>query len=234
MLGAGSPNRRPLLLSTEGPNVSPRNVRTNVYVDGFNLYYRALRGTCLKWLNILTLCQSYYHTSSITRIRYFTARVQATPDDPDKPNRQELYLRALRTLPNLSVHLGRFTRYPRLMPLAACPDVKLEVIRTDEKGSDVNLASYLLVDGFNGEYDMAIVVSNDSDLTEPIRLVQNERSVGVGVLNPQSRPRQVARDLRNAVTPGLYQTIGGRALAACQFPDELTDARGTFHKPAVW
>ena len=214
--------------------MSPRDVRTNVYVDGFNLYYRALEGTRHKWLDILRLCKSYYHTSSINRIRYFTARVQATPYDPDKPTRQELYFRALRTLPNLSIHFGRFVRHPRRMPLAANPGTIVEVIRTDEKGSDVNLASYLLVDAFRGEYDMAIVVTNDSDQTEPIQLIQAEQPVLVGVLNPESRPRHVAMDLQNVAAPGLYQTIRRRALAACQFPDELTDAHGTFHKPAVW
>jgi hypothetical protein len=49
----------------------------------------------------------------------------------------------------------------------------VSIIEEEEKGSDVNLASYLLVDGFAGEYDIAIVVSNDSDLAEPIRLVRS-------------------------------------------------------------
>ena len=41
----------------------------------------------------------------------------------------------------------------------------------EEKGSDVNLATYLVADGFRDLYDTAVVVSNDSDLAEPLKLV---------------------------------------------------------------
>ena len=54
----------------------------------------------------------------------------------------------------------------------------------EEKGSDVNLASHLLVDGFRDRYDLAVVISNDSDLTEPVRFVREDLNKPVGVLNP--------------------------------------------------
>src|SRR5260370_3945400 len=55
----------------------------------------------------------------------------------------------------------------------------------EEKRSDVNLATYLLVDGFRGAYDLAVVVSDDSDLRLPIEMVVNELHLPVWVLNPQ-------------------------------------------------
>lgn len=79
-----------------------------MYIDGFNLFYGALKGSPYKWLDIETLCQHLLPKDSVNRIRYFTAKVSARPGDPQLPVRQETYLRALATLPTVSVHLGVF------------------------------------------------------------------------------------------------------------------------------
>ncbi|SEU34124.1 NYN domain-containing protein [Nonomuraea wenchangensis] len=143
----------------------------NVYVDGFNLYYGCLKGTSYKWLDLSALCRKLLPRDDITRIRYFTARITARPGDPDSPTRQDTYLRALGTIPQMSVHYGHFQETRPRMPLAT-PDPSgprtVKVIKTEEKGSDVNLASYLLLDSFHGDCDVAVVISNDSDLREPL------------------------------------------------------------------
>jgi uncharacterized LabA/DUF88 family protein len=61
-----------------------------------------------------------------------------------------------------------------MMPLAPPQTGYIRVIKTEEKGSDVNLATELLVDGFNNDYEIAIIVSNDSDLLMPIQVVNGE------------------------------------------------------------
>lgn len=211
------------------------SIRTNVYVDGFNLYYRCLKDTQYKWLNILELCVRSFPQNQICRTRYFTAKVSATKTDPQKPQRQELYLRALGTIPNLSIHYGRFSSHVRSMPLAQPPahgSHMVDVIYTEEKGSDVNLASFLLRDAFRHDFEAAIVVSNDSDLVEPIRMVRYELHLPVGILNPQRSSTQVPRDLRNVAS--FYRHITQSALATCQFPGSLSDSQGTFHKPLSW
>lgn len=81
---------------------------TNVYIDGFNLYYGVLKGTAHRWLDLEKMCQVYLPGHTINRIRYFTAKVTPTPNDPDIGNRQQVYLRALRTLPSVSIHEGHF------------------------------------------------------------------------------------------------------------------------------
>ena len=69
---------------------------TNVYVDGFNLYYGCLKGSPHKWLDLERLCcQLLASHNQIKRIRYFTARINSRPDDPQGPARQDAYLRAL-------------------------------------------------------------------------------------------------------------------------------------------
>ena len=83
-------------------------IRTNVYVDGFNFYYGALRKTPYRWVNVRKLCELLLPKNTVSEIKYFTALVSARPNDPDQPTRQQLYLRAPRTLPGVSVHLGHF------------------------------------------------------------------------------------------------------------------------------
>jgi len=56
----------------------------------------------------------------------------------------------------------------------------VQVIKTEEKGSDVNLATYLLLDAFAANCELRVVVSNDSDLKEPIRVMCHEMGRQVG------------------------------------------------------
>ena len=67
--------------------------RTSVYVDGFNLYYGAVRRTPYKWLNLRRLCELLLPQNDVTAIRYFTALVTGPPNDPTKPQRQQTFIR---------------------------------------------------------------------------------------------------------------------------------------------
>lgn len=78
---------------------------TNFYIDGFNLYNGSLKGTSYKWLDFSALFRNLFPNAQIRRIRYFTALVKATPNDPQKRQRQQIYIRAIKTIPSLSVHL---------------------------------------------------------------------------------------------------------------------------------
>ena len=168
----------------------------------------------------------------INRIRYFTALVNATPHDPQKRQRQQIYIRAIETIPHLTVHYGRFQTNRKRLPLATPPSSgsrMVEVIRTEEKGSDVNLASYLLRDGFKGEYEQAVIVSNDADLVTAIDIVRLELGLRVGLLNPQTKPSRV---LSQSVD--FQREIRHGPLTASHFPGTLSDHTGTFRKPSQW
>ena len=207
-------------------------MRTYVYVDGFNLYYGALKDTPYKWLNIHKLCNFLLPNHNLARIKYFTARISARPNDPGQPTRQQIYLRALRTLPDFEIIYGSFLTTERFMPLADQPFNKqkfVKVIRTEEKGSDVNIATHLLSDGFGKRYAAAVLVTNDSDLLEPIKVVRNEIGCDVGLVNPHKYPSKVL-----APHMSFIKQIRKGALAASQFPDELKDRNGIFHKPTAW
>jgi uncharacterized LabA/DUF88 family protein len=168
-------------------------MKTYVYVDGFNLYYGTVKDTPYKWLSIDELCQLLLPKNQIARIKYFTARVTGRPDDPDQPVRQQMFLRALRTLPNLEIIYGHFLTNEVYMPRSDSAPGKLKyvkVIKTEEKGSDVNIATHLLSDGFSSRYQAAVIVTNDSDLLEPVRIVRNELKLVVGILNPHNEPAE--------------------------------------------
>lgn len=123
-------------------------VRVNVYVDGFNLYHRALRntrapdGSTYKWLDLEKLAAQILSNPAYTirRVRYFTARVRALPGDPQAPLRQQMYLRALATLSSVTVHFGFFQKSQKKMQLVKpLPDgtTMVKVHKFEEKGSDV-------------------------------------------------------------------------------------------------
>lgn len=208
-------------------------MKTIVYIDGFNLYYGALRNTPYKWLDVLTLCNLLLPKNQIIQIKYFTALVSARSNDPDQPNRQLLFLRALRTLPNLEIIYGHFLEHVVSMRLAnPVPGGQkyANVIKTEEKGSDVNIATHLVNDGHNKRYEVAVLISNDSDLVEPIKIVRNELKIPVGVLNPITNIP--SHELRKHAT--FVKPIRQGVLATSQFPSTLTDANGIFYKPPSW
>ena len=159
-------------------------------------------------------------------------------DDPQAPSRQQTYFRALATLrPRLEIHEGHFLSHAVAMPLATTRKTGAKtvlVIKTEEKGSDVNLATMLLVDGFQDRYDVAAVISNDSDLALPIRMVRQILHKPVVVfnphaMNPKSKPSKTLRQVASQ-----YRPIRAGALASSQFAPSLVDANGGFNKPAKW
>ena len=70
-------------------------MKTNVYIDGFNFYFGAVKGTPYKWLNPAEMCRLLLPGHQINRIKYFTARVVARPHNPQQPARQAVYLPSL-------------------------------------------------------------------------------------------------------------------------------------------
>lgn len=203
---------------------------TYVYIDGFNFYYRVVKGTPYKWLDFSALCRHLIRGHEIEKIKYFTAHVSARPGDPDIPTRQQIYLRALRTIPRLEIILGQFIQNRVQLPVADSHPRRFEtVIRTEEKGSDVNLACHLLHDAHMARYDAGVVISDDSDLAEALRLVRRELGLTVGILTSNERP---SRRLHQHAT--FYKRIRRSVLQISQFPDTMRDPHGTFYKPPTW
>jgi hypothetical protein len=233
---------------------SPVAPCTNVYVDGFNLYYGAAKNTRFKWVDLSALCIAVLPGIHIKRIRYFTALVNPTATDPDIRQRQEAYIRALETLPNLTVHYGHYLRSTVSMRLAS-PEPGgprfADVVKMEEKGSDVNIATYMLVDAFRNDCNQLVVITNDSDLAEPVRIINKELKIPVGIFNPQTADTarrtsiRLQRKVKAAPSITLRQVSKFNRdissdgpnchMARSQFPDTVVDASGrTIAKPSTW
>ena len=211
-----------------------------VYVDGFNLYFGKLRGNpALKWLDLEALARTLApHASSLVKVRYFTAWVSGK-SDPSAPHRQQAYLRALRSLPLVEAHFGHFETHEKdrrlVNPAPGAPRV-VRVLQTEEKGSDVNLATWLLLDGVDGLYEEAVVISNDSDLEEPIRQVRG-RFGPIHVVSPHTLtkgpPYTWSYALEKAATS--YRSLLAHELAGAQLPTMVRLATGKIvTRPSSW
>ncbi len=205
--------------------------RTFVYIDGFNFYYGKVKGTKFKWVDFGKLCTFLLpkEKNNIIKIKYYTAMVKPRQNDPGQLERQQVYIRALKTIPNFDIYFGHFLSHPIKMMRS---DGKgfVEVIKTEEKGSDVNLASHMIFDGCKNEYDTAVIISGDSDLLEPVRIIRNDLKKSVGYLNPQNNPSKVL--LLNC---DFMKSIRFNTVINSQFPDTVIDKDGNqITKPLEW
>ena len=112
----------------------------------------------------------------------------------------------------------------------SAPPNLVKVVKFEEKGSDVNLASHLVRDAFTDKFDVAIVVTNDSDLVEPIRIATKEAGKRVGLLVPVRYPTQSLIDVAS-----FFLHIRTGHLRKAQFPNPVLKSDGSeIFKPESW
>lgn len=216
--------------------------RVMFYIDGFNLYYGALRDRPYRWVDLEALCRCYIKPGfEFVGAKYFTAKLKDRPENPGQGERQRRYLRALKTLPNVEIFYGQFLVRTAIRQLEKLPkrrrrgDIGLRSVWIhEEKGSDVNLATHLIADGFRARYDLAVVISNDSDLKMPVEFVRDAFNP-VGIINPHGdRRRSFALSPHNLPEGSFYQRIKPKKLRQCQLPLELEDEEGAIQCPTGW
>jgi uncharacterized LabA/DUF88 family protein len=120
-------------------------------------------------------------------------------------------------------------QHPRLQRDDNGEVVYATVLKTEEKGSDVNLASHLLKDAFTHSCECAVIVSNDSDLLTPVRMAREICGLKVGLIAPRAKGSHELRALAQFNIP-----IREHLLARSQLPELLHDQHGPIHKPADW
>jgi len=215
--------------------------RTYVYIDGFNLYHGAVKNRPeFKWLDLVSISRRLMAGSQVLKVKYFTAKVRKL-DDPARPARQLVYWRALRRLypTELEIIEGHFRIDPKRLRIAKkgldgkykATSRSIMVMKPEEKGTDVNLAVHLLNYARLNHYDTALIISNDSDLFEAIRIVKNDLFKRVVLANPFLWTKTgVAREL---LSLGLYKRkITEKQLAACQLPESIPNTN--IVKPLSW
>lgn len=207
-------------------------LKANAYVDGLNLYHGALKGRpACKWLDLRSLCSRLLPAEfELDRLHYFTSRVSQADGDPGAPQRQDVYLRALRG-ENFPIHceLGRMQTRTRRLPSADSGEL-VPVRLTQEKGSDVNLAVRLVSEACDREMDAALVVTDDFDLAGALRVVSQECEIQVIVVSPRGRS-----ELAESAGANVTKTVGESMLRECQLPNLAIDDEGReVHRPPSW
>lgn len=214
-------------------------MRTALYIDGFNLFYGALKQAPpgYRWLDLHALGATVLQPQhQITEIHYCTALVRPLHDGDPCAARQKIYLKALQAyLPHCTVHHGHFLVHPATAPNADPPPSYVRYMKTEEKGSDVNLATRLVADAFLDRYDCAVVISNDGDMAPAVRIARQEADKVVGVLAPREHParskqRRVSAELRREAT--FVRSIRPNAIAGSQLPSPIPGTR--LYKPTNW
>jgi len=100
----------------------------------------------------------------------------------------------------------------------------------EEKGSDVNVASHLLVDVLTDRIDAAVVISNDSDLRFPVQSAR--KRLPVGVVNPS--PARLAGALQGQPNVGAGRHWWYQLTAADIRNHQLPDPVGGYRRPPEW
>jgi uncharacterized LabA/DUF88 family protein len=225
-------------------------VRVGVYIDGFNLYFGGAsivgaHAPGWKWLNMRSAfgaiaLRHWPAAATIEPVVYCTARLLGRVD-ADAQKRQDDYLRALHKSNAIdTLQLGNFLEKVKKRPKATLDNKGRPVVPAnaewvtvadrEEKGSDVNVASHLLIDTLSDEIDAAVVVSNDSDLAFAVS--EARKRISVGIVNPNRNPTAAKLKSRPATGPGdhwEYQMVAVD-LTAHQLPDPCHDV----NKPPGW
>lgn len=201
-----------------------KNERVVVYIDGFNLYF-GITSTYpdLKWLNVELLAKNLLKPhQTLVSVKYFTSRVK---NNPSKEKRQRVYISALETT-NTSFVYGHYKSKQK-----KCSSCKYPWNDNEEKMTDVNIAVHMLTDAMDDLYDMAMLISGDSDLVPPITAVHLKfPTKRVIVAFPPNRVNNSVKKVSNA-----NLIIGKQVLKRSQFPNSIILSDGfELKKPIEW
>ena len=190
----------------------PENIM--VYIDGFNLYFGIKdKFPSLKWLNVHALSQAILQPhQALVGVKYFTARISG---NPQKVGRQNTYLRALQTTPTELIY-GHYNSSK-----VTCTSCGVIRNKNEEKMTDVNIAVSMLVDAMDNVYDTAILISGDSDLAPPIKLVKEKFNKRVVIAFPPNRSNNSIIKISNG-----YFYLNRPNLLQAQFPAQIQTAQG--------
>ena len=200
--------------------------RVIAYIDGFNLYFglREKGWRRFYWLNVQLLVQNILKfNQELVMTKYFTSRVIGALD---KQKRQSTFIEVLETLPNLKIFYGKYQLNPR-----ECPNCGFKDQVPSEKMTDVNIAVEMFSDAVNDEFDIALLLSADSDLVPTVRAIKNAfKQKRIVVVFP---PKRESTELSNIAHACLR--VGRANFARSLFPDKVKKADGfVLQRPPKW
>lgn len=197
--------------------------RVAVYFDGFNLYHAlsALDSNHLKWVNLWKLSQLLISrkTQRLVKVSYFSAYAEHFKDTPQEPSlhRHKAYVAALEAK-GVQFVPGNFAN--RRWHYIGGKHYKATWRRREEKQTDVAIGVHVIRDAFKDEFDMALIVSCDADMTPIFRLMRHEfpEKPCVTVAPPgrehQQKLIELAADNRSIKRSQIEQALFGAVVRA--------------------
>lgn len=141
-------------------------LRTVFFIDGYNLYHGVdkLNEDHLKWLDLRELCQIFAPSGShdIKDVLFFSAHPKWRKEEYHNHMK---YVEALKSV-GVTTILGKFKEKE-----GHCHSCESTWVAHEEKETDVNIALHILKGAFQNEYDKAVIISSDSDLSPAVRMV---------------------------------------------------------------
>lgn len=199
--------------------------RVIAYIDGSNLYFGLVDAGLkfCKWLDVKKLMQRFLDSNQeLIAVKFFTSRL--THDAP-REARQDVYLQAL-AASGVDLIFGSYHS-----KTIECYHCNHSWVTQNEKMTDVNLATHLLMDAHLDAYDVAFLVSGDSDFAPCVEAVDEtyeEKSV-VMLFPPNRENDSLSDEARSS------QLISKEKLIECQFPLQLIGKDGVeIQKPIGW
>jgi uncharacterized LabA/DUF88 family protein len=212
--------------------------KVSVYIDGFNLYFGLKAASWRKyyWLDMGALAARLLKPGqTLVATKYFTARTEGglPLDSPSlaasrnrKQKRQATYLDALAGLGTIQIFEGYYSSHPK-----TCNHCGGSYYKSEEKKTDANIATEIVADGLLDVYDVAIVVSGDTDLVPPVQAIRTLKPGKIVI--SAFPPRRANKELRKVASGFTY--ISEAQLRQCQLPDPvITPAGVTLNRPTVW
>jgi uncharacterized LabA/DUF88 family protein len=149
--------------------------RVAFFVDGFNLYHaiNALRVEHYKWLDLTTLANTFIDPNKmiLESVHYFTSEPTHIRDRTVLA-RHRAYTNALQSK-GVRVILGSFKKAEERCQVVTCTHSERQFTRNREKHTDVNIAIHMLQGAYENEFDIAYLISADSDLVPVVRMLTN-------------------------------------------------------------
>ena len=204
---------------------SSSHIRVIAYIDGFNLFYglKSSNMSQCKWLDLQKLIAALLIEHQVlVAVKYFTSPVK---NDSSKQMRQSTYLSALE-------HSGVTVVYGHFKTISAtCAACSHRWNETKEKMTDVNIATEMITDAFQNQFDLALLISGDSDLVPPIRAIRRYFTTKkVLAVFPPERHSNELKETANASLNLRRKTIQN-----AQFPSRIILANGYVLKaPEGW
>lgn len=223
-------------------------MRTIVYIDGYNLYYGALKHTEYKWLDVYKLfneriCPSINSNIPDIKIKFFTADILGSESPSvDSTKDQRTYHNALIQMYSERLLIIKGSYSKEIIPAKLMENIpeftkeRVKILKLEEKQTDVNIAIEMYRDVAKGLCDQVILCTNDTDLLPALSaLSEDYPNINKGIVFPvrENAKRPVSNQFKK-YCDWSWKKLSNNDLAYSQLPLKIPTRKKAIFKPITW